>query len=143
MSPELVVLSLARAESYEPAGVEVCISITNPQQPPPRLSPKFSAVLSLCFTDIAKPSLWEFDVLFDHTHAAAIAAFTDHWSHAERIVIHCMAGLGRSPGVALGLCDLYGWPPGTLEIDKPLFNTWVRAALGRCRDARRADRHAE
>jgi predicted protein tyrosine phosphatase len=131
--PELVVLSLMKAQWYEPTGVEICISITNPDQPPPRLSPKFAAVLPLCFTDIARASPWDFDVLFDETHAAAITDFVAQWPHAERIVIHCMAGMGRSPGVALGLCDIHGWPTETIESERPLFNTWVRTQLARHR----------
>jgi len=132
VKPELVVLSLANAEAYDPAGVEICISIVDPESAAPQLSPKFAAVLPLRFTDITKPGTAEFDILFDATHAAAILDFITAWPTAERIVVHCMAGVSRSAGVALGLCDIHGWPTDTLETEKPLFNTWVRAELGRC-----------
>jgi hypothetical protein len=51
-APDLVVLSRDRAESYDPQGVEVCISITDPGAPHVTLSPRFAAVLRLEFSDI-------------------------------------------------------------------------------------------
>jgi hypothetical protein len=126
-TPDILVLSLTRAEAYEPTRREVCISITNPKAPAARVSSRFAAVLRLCFTDIAGPS----DVLFVRDHARAILDFLRQWPDAERIVIHCAAGLSRSPGVALGLCELHGWPTAKLEKAYPLWNTWVRAELVR------------
>ena len=49
--------------------------------------------------------------------------------HAERLVVHCQVGVSRSPGVALGLCDRFGWPAGALEDSYPFFNRWVRRVL--------------
>ncbi|HVE77499.1 MAG TPA: hypothetical protein VNA89_01490 [Gemmatimonadaceae bacterium] len=43
-------------------------------------------------------------------------------SRAERVVVHCLAGVSRSPGVALGLCDLRGWATAALEGAHPAWN---------------------
>ncbi|HVE78060.1 MAG TPA: hypothetical protein VNA89_04315, partial [Gemmatimonadaceae bacterium] len=127
-APELVVLSRGEAERYEPRGLEVCISITDPAAAPARLSPAFAAVLRLHFHDVTErgdPA----DVLFSAAHARTITAFLDEWPSAERVVVHCLAGVSRSPGVALGLCDLRGWATAALEGAHPAWNRLVRAVL--------------
>ena len=129
--PAFVILSEARARTYEPAGNDVCISITNPKADLPELSSRFRAILRVSFTDISAPSPYEWDKLFSEEDASQILAFVTEWADAERIVIHCRAGLGRSPGVALGLSDLNGSDPGELEERYPLWNTWVRSELVR------------
>jgi predicted protein tyrosine phosphatase len=126
--PEFVVLSREDAELYEPGEREICISIADPNADPARLSNDFSAVLRLNFTDIVEleePS----DVLFSEHHARAIRDFIDSWPDATRIVVHCHAGMSRSPGVALGLCDIRGWATAELERSHPGWNRLVRRAL--------------
>jgi predicted protein tyrosine phosphatase len=127
-NPELVVLSRERVECYEPQGVEVCISITDPEAADVQLSSRFAAVLRLQFNDVLAAGA-PTDVLFDEEHARRIIAFVKQWPLAERIVVHCMAGVSRSPGVALGLCDLYGWPAAEIEQAKPSWNSLVRRVL--------------
>jgi predicted protein tyrosine phosphatase len=125
---ELRILSREAVEQYEPQGVEICISITDPAAPAAQLSPAFAAVLRLAFSDIVameSPA----DVLFAPDHAAAILEFVEHWPHANRLVVHCHAGASRSPGVALGLCDRFGWPAAALEQNHPFWNRWVRQVL--------------
>ena len=82
------------------------------------LSPGFAAILRLAFSDIVAVQCAE-DVLFSPEHASAIVEFVERWRHADRLVVHCHAGLSRSPGVALGLCDRYGWPVDAVEADYP------------------------
>jgi hypothetical protein len=133
MPPRLLVLSRARAEAYEPRESEVCISITAPHDSPVRLSPKFKSVLRLTFSDTVGNTRTQFpwDVLFAAEHATHIIEFISRWRDVDQVVIHCMAGRSRSPGVALGICDLQGWPVQTLERERPLWNTWVRQELVR------------
>ena len=126
--PELVVLSREAAERYEPLGVEVCISINDPGAPPARLSPRFAAVLRLHFNDVTEAGA-PADVLFAAEHARAITQFLERWRGAGRVVVHCNAGASRSPGVALGVCDLRGWPTAALEEAHPAWNRRVRAVL--------------
>ena len=126
--PEFVVLSRGDAERYEPRGKEICISIADPDADPAKVSANFVAILRLQFTDILEkgdPS----DVLFSDDHARAIREFIDRWPEATRIVVHCHAGISRSPGVALGLCDIRGWATAELERSHPGWNRLVRSAL--------------
>ena len=90
--------------------------------------PRFAAILRLGFSDIVAVQCAE-DVLFSPEHATAIVEFVERWRHADRLVVHCHAGLSRSPGVALGLCDRYGWPVDAVEADYPYWNRWVRRVL--------------
>jgi predicted protein tyrosine phosphatase len=128
MIPEFVVLSREEAEHYEPREREICISIADPDAEPADISRRFAGVLRLHFTDVieqGEPS----DVLFSADHARAIADFINSWPNATRVVVHCNAGVSRSPGVALGLCDLRGWPTARLERSHPGWNHLVRTAL--------------
>jgi predicted protein tyrosine phosphatase len=126
--PAFVVLSREDAERYEPREREICISIADPDMEPAHVSSDFAAVLRLHFTDIieqGEPS----DVLFSAEHARAIREFIAAWPDATRIVVHCQAGVSRSPGVALGLCDIQGWATAELERSYPGWNRLVRTAL--------------
>jgi predicted protein tyrosine phosphatase len=126
--PAFVVLSREDAERYEPGEREICISIADPDAEPAQLSSGFAQVLRLHFTDIieqGEPS----DVLFSEDHVRAIREFIDAWPDATRIVVHCHAGVSRSPGVALGLCDIQGWATAELERSHPGWNRLVRTAL--------------
>ncbi len=126
--PELVVLSREEAERYEPRGREICISISDPDATPARVSSRFAAVLRLNFNDVTErgePS----DILFAEDHAREIREFVDSWPNAERVMVHCNAGVSRSPGVALGLCELRGWATAALERLHPGWNRLVRTVL--------------
>ena len=126
--PEFVVLSREEAELYEPRGKEICISISDPDASPARVSSRFAAVLRLNFNDVVErgePS----DILFAEDHAREIRKFLDAWPKAERVMVHCNAGVSRSPGVALGLCDIRGWATAALERSHPGWNRLVRSVI--------------
>ncbi|MDP9278997.1 MAG: hypothetical protein M3P00_06205 [Gemmatimonadota bacterium] len=126
--PEFVVLSREEAELYEPRGKEICISISDPDASPARISSRFAAVLRLNFDDVierGEPS----DILFAGDHAREIRKFLDAWPKAERVMVHCNAGVSRSPGVALGLCDIRGWATAALERSHPGWNRLVRSVI--------------
>ena len=127
-APQLLILSRRNAEAYEPEGVEICISISDPDLNEARLSEKFAAVLRLAFFDLLAPMTGQ-SIVFGEEHAEAVVRFVAAWPQADRIVVHCGAGLSRSPGVALGLCDRAGWPSDELERRYPLWNTLVRSVL--------------
>jgi predicted protein tyrosine phosphatase len=127
---ELVVLSREAAEKYQPTGIEICVSIADPDVPPAALSSAFAAVLHLAFSDVVATELAT-DILFEAQHAAAILRFVAQWPDAERLVVHCHVGASRSPGVALGLCDVFGWPTVELERRHPAWNRWVRQVVAR------------
>lgn len=126
--PEFVVLSREEAELYEPRGKEICISISDPEASPARVSSRFAAVLRLNFNDVTErgePS----DILFAEDHAREIRNFLDAWPKVERVMVHCNAGVSRSPGVALGLCDIRGWATAALERSYPGWNRLVRSVI--------------
>jgi predicted protein tyrosine phosphatase len=126
--PKFVVLSREDAERYEPREQEICISIADPGAEAAHISDRFAAVLKLHFDDVierGEPS----DVLFCADHARAIKEFFHEWPDATRIVVHCNAGVSRSPGVALGLCDIRGWATAGLERSHPGWNRLVRTEL--------------
>lgn len=127
-APEFVVLSREEAEAYEPRGKEICISISDPDAPPADVSPRFAAVLRLNFDDVTERGESS-DILFAEDHAREIRKFLDSWPMAERVMVHCNAGVSRSPGVALGLCDLSGWATAELERSHPGWNRLVRSVL--------------
>src|SRR2546423_768399 len=140
-SPELVVLSREDAESYQPRGREICISISDPDAEPARVSSRFASVLRLYFNDITQmgdPT----DILFARHHATAIREFIDHWPDIERLVVHCNMGVSRSPGVALGLCDLRGWATAELERSHPGWNRLVRTVMNELKPSRGTVRRA-
>jgi predicted protein tyrosine phosphatase len=125
---DVCILSREAAERYEPRTAEICISISDPESPPARLSSAFLAILRLEFNDIMaaeQPG----DVLFGVEHASAIVQFVEQWPQAERLMVHCHAGVSRSPGVALGLCDRGEWPTAELERSYPAWNRWVRQVV--------------
>ena len=137
-APELVILSRDKAEKYQPSGVEVCISITDPKAPPVAVSPAFAAVLRLEFSDIGSAGSGA-EVLFAAEHARRILDFVEQWPQADRVVIHCVGGVSRSPAIAMGLCDVNQWPAGALEKRYPFWNSWVRTLLADSVRAPRGD----
>jgi hypothetical protein len=134
--PKLIVLSQVLAELFEPNGRAICISITDPGQPPAVLSERFDAILRLSFSDIRDDGPVSGPVLFSRADAARVLDFVNKAAAAEIIVVHCLAGISRSAGVALALAELNGWPVADLEKGHPLWNPWVRAELLRAAKSR-------
>lgn len=125
---EFHVLSRPDVERYEPRGVEACISICDPQGAPARLSGAFVAILRLEFSDIVSDPA-PADVLFAIDHASQVMQFVERCPQVDRIVVHCGAGVSRSPGVALGVSDAFGWPVLDLERSFPSWNRRVRSVI--------------
>lgn len=127
-NPHLLVLSREEVERYEPRRREICISISDPYATPAQLSSRFVSVLRLYFSDVTE-TIDSTDVLFVAEHATLITRFIEGAPEFDRIVFHCNMGVSRSPGVALGLCDLNGWATAELERKHPGWNRLVRSVL--------------
>jgi predicted protein tyrosine phosphatase len=127
----MLILSENSARLYVPARRAVCISVTDPGKPTALLSDRFLAVLRLAFTDIAEVAEHPWHVVFTPQHAEEIVHFVQKWRDVDCVVIHCHAGLSRSPAIAMGLCDVFSWPLGKMEREHPLCNRWVRRELAR------------
>ena len=129
---QLLILSRKKAEASVPSGREACISITDAGDAPlPVLSSAFVAVLRVAFSDIDEASTDPSEVLFNERHARQVMDFARQWTPVDRLVVHCMAGQAESPGIALGLSELFSWEAGDLEERCPLWNPWVRRELVR------------
>ncbi len=64
----------------------------------------------------------------DHCHAEMIVEFMDaHIANSDRLIIHCAAGVSRSPGVAVGLSRYFdlGKTENDLRDLYPHFNLVV------------------
>ncbi len=127
-NPQLIVLSREEVERYEPRRKEICISIADPYAKPAKLSPRFQAVIRMYFSDVIEGGD-PLDVLFAPDHATAIREFIEDAPDFDRIILHCNMGISRSPGVALGLCDLNGWATAELERKHPGWNRLVRTVM--------------
>ena len=128
-APRVVVLSAMRAAEYEPRDNAVCVSITDPDHPDVPLSGRFAAVLRLRFSDIDQPSGLPEHTLFNRLHARKLLNFLRRWSHVDTVVVHCRAGLSRSPAIVIALAELNGLPVAELEKEHPLWNKHVRAMV--------------
>lgn len=89
--------------------VIVSITTTADDQAKLRLGPSCQGVLRLSFIDADEHRDDQPNVLFGPKHARAILDFvTRHRDTIERIVVHCDAGLSRSPAVAAALAVCLG-----------------------------------
>lgn len=90
----------------------VIISITTTAEETARLPicPFTAGVLRLCFADADRvSSAVPQAALFSEGHAAQIWSFvTAHAGAIERIIVHCDAGLSRSPAVAAAIAKALG-----------------------------------
>lgn len=107
------------AEAHAPDGREVCISITSPGDGLADLSSHFRDVLRVSFHDLAgfqraDGSYPPGAVQSDEAMADEIAAFALRNRDADRIVVHCTAGISRSVAVGLAisttLSRYWAWP---------------------------------
>jgi len=89
------------------------ISITDPDEP--------TAVIERDERDILRQQFHDLDrfhsqlkevTYFSHSHAAIIATFVHKNLQKDNMVIHCEAGISRSPAIAAAICNhlnLPGW----------------------------------
>lgn len=130
---DLFVYSRAAIERIAPhEAPHGVISITSSPDDTARIpgSAACLGVLRLSFADADEPSDL---VLFDETHAAAIRGFLEAHANVSTILVHCDAGVSRSPAVAAAIARATG------EDDAPWFRRYrpnarvyriLRAALG-------------
>lgn len=110
---DLYVYSRAALEATRPHEVaHVIISITSAPDDVARLRIPATCrgVLRVSFPDIevASGAFAESD-LFSEEHARTIWDFVrNHRAEVERIVVHCDAGMSRSPAVALAIAEKLG-----------------------------------
>jgi predicted protein tyrosine phosphatase len=103
---EIVVLSAVEAEDYVSDSRWGCISIATTEDQFIRIRKRRRrALLQIAFADVCE-SLPGY-TLFDSDHAHDILDFvTLHWRRIDTLMIHCEAGLSRSPAVAAAIARL-------------------------------------
>jgi predicted protein tyrosine phosphatase len=120
----ILVLSRSEAEQFQPAARAICISISDSHVTPAALSPAFAAVLRLSFDDVQGVHASD-ERPFDDSHATAIMDFVRRHGEGSQLVVHCHAGVSRSPAVAVALAVLCGLPTHDLRALYPAWNRWV------------------
>ena len=103
---EIVVLSCIEAEDFECGTPWACISIATTENDFVRLHRRNRKdLLRIAFSDVCKP-IRGF-IVFDSLHAHDILDFVTHnWRRLNTPMVHCEAGLSRSPAVAAAILNL-------------------------------------
>ena len=106
MASKLFVLSRSRAKLFQPEETWAGIQISHPQDSFPEISKvKNLAMLQTAFHDADHIDLLEgVTELFNEEQAIEIWRFVDDWwDKVEHFLVHCEAGLSRSPAVAAAI----------------------------------------
>ncbi len=116
---QIIVCPLRRLEQVvADSGAGAVLTLLNPPLEPPRLksvAPERHLILSL--SDIVAPR--EGHVLAGLDHVESLLAFVRAWDRSRPLVVHCYAGVSRSPAAAfIAACALT--PRRELEIAQTL-----------------------
>lgn len=104
------------------------ISITTPGTSPLFIDIKMmdllscNRVLQIQFDDISEESLASRFVAFNEQLAAAVFDFLDQIKKENHLLVHCEAGLSRSPAIAIYAAKMFGLDPEkefNLSLYKP------------------------
>jgi predicted protein tyrosine phosphatase len=126
---QVIVLSEQEFRACDLRANDLIISIVSPGREHPRPHETGLARLDLKFQD----TMWDIpdahfvDGITDE-QAESIAKFARYWtSQAERLIVHCEAGMSRSAGVAIGIARylLDDEEENRLRDQKPHFNLYV------------------
>lgn len=99
------VQSLYNAELFRCDRPWAAISITTEGDFPTLSDVNREGLLQLMFADTADPDRTD---SFTASHAAELLDFVEQfWDRVEVLLIHCEAGMSRSPGVAAALSRIY------------------------------------
>jgi rhodanese-related sulfurtransferase len=133
------------AEKFIAGPNDVCISIRTPGAEPADLSPNFREVLRLYFHDLGGfPEPWPADAeQLTAEQAESIVQFALRHRQAQRLIVHCEAGISRSVAVALALStELAGywafprWYTPEWRGDRFVHNRYVfDLVVGACKRA--------
>lgn len=102
-----------------------CISITSPGKPLAALSPGWAALLRTAFFDIGPEALGQNP--FTRKQALQVLHFLDVLPDSvTHLVVHCHAGISRSPAIARYVAQRYGL---AFPKNHTTFNRWVYQLL--------------
>jgi predicted protein tyrosine phosphatase len=134
----VIVLSYSLAIDYrlefaDTYAISMMSSWVAPQLP---ALPKFKDILSLRFDDAQEEDSDADTLLFAQDHAEAIWQFVkDLQGQDHHLVVHCEAGISRSPAVAAALADGFGgddvpWYFENYVPNRYVFDTMLRFKPG-------------
>lgn len=116
---KVTVLSMSNARLYEPSENSAIIRITDGGYDLDELNHSYKYELILSFYDIEPrvglPTNWNW---FNRNDGEKAIEFFNQISDCEELVIHCHAGVSRSPAIALG----YGWFTNNEELVNQILN---------------------
>jgi predicted protein tyrosine phosphatase len=102
-------------------------------------APQFLAVLSLEFDDDPEPGWEERRRSITEAQADQVIEFVESHLAARRIVVHCLAGVPRSPSLAAGLMVAYGrWAKPGRIVNPGVYQRIVGACARRLGARRRS-----
>jgi predicted protein tyrosine phosphatase len=111
----IIVLSRKWAKQFKCDKPWAAISVSTQPGDFPELSAENRlGLLRLCFWDISKPSLRQLEAedpkLFTREQGREILDFVDeHWDKIDTLLVHCEAGMSRSPAIASAIISIkYG-----------------------------------
>lgn len=137
MTPRIEVYCRDEATQFRAAVPWAGISITTDDGDWPDIDRgQCLGLLQLQFADLEQPHPGE--RLFDETDADKIFEFVgEHWPRIELLMVHCQAGLRRSPAVAAAISRIYfdhdetWFRPGVYDPNMRVYDTLLNVARQR------------
>lgn len=133
--PVTIVPEIMIQERYHPEPGEVLISIQRENDPPIVPLAPFAAMLSIADSDLTRTihddTLGTLHPMTMDTALTIIQFVLQHRNRMTKLVIHCHAGVRRSPAVAIGLAEWLPTMPSIHDlIEKhPCFNRHIYRRL--------------
>jgi len=127
---KISIMMQEQAECYVPVGNEIMISITEPKRRREvDLKDGFLAVHRAYFNDIDRP--YDDYLPMQTWDADGILQFAKEWlPKAEHCIVHCAAGISRSPAVAIALAEIFDLCEPAILIERySCFNRHVYRTL--------------
>ncbi len=134
---QIVVYSKQDAATFQCAAPWACVSIATQAGTWPKIDEgRRQALLQLAFADLEIPAPGQ--SLFCESHAEEILDLVrDVWDHVELIMVHCEAGVSRSPAVAAAIARIHlgkdqaFFQPGVFNPNQLVYQTLLNVARQR------------
>ena len=128
----IVVLDKERAKRFECIANWAAISVSSKPDTFPELHTiRRKGLLQLCFDDVSFPHAIPKNLkLFNVDLAQQIIDFVNlHKDNIETLLIHCEAGLSRSPAIAAAISERFGLGSADFYFEKYMPNVLVYKIL--------------
>lgn len=127
---KFIVLSRRNAKAFlvpEDCKLWSAISITDYDENWPVLNAtRRHSVLKIAFNDIETESHYPDEVLFTEDDAKKILFFVEeNYDQVELFLVHCFAGVGRSPAIAAALSKIYLGDDSAFHENYPHLNKFI------------------